>query len=263
LFVRWPCASGTNGMYRQLDNRRTPHLSSEHFTWEQLQHRATFPPKEFVLKLSVALSKRVPGHIMEFGVAEGDSTRTLRRALGRSDKRLFACDSFEGLPEKFENAEVGTFACEPPKIPGVEIVKGYFEKSLTPELASRVGRVALASLDADLYSSTICALKWLTPLLGSGSLLLFDEFLGEQESEKRAFEDWKRETGISTVLIAEFLRQPSGWGKNIDKRPLFQVIGKEPLCYLSEPAGSLRDRLLASPGGIVARRVRNLILGSR
>jgi hypothetical protein len=33
----------------------------------------------------------------------------------------------------------------------------------------------------------MCALTWLTPLLGTGSLLLFDEFLGEQESEKRAF----------------------------------------------------------------------------
>jgi hypothetical protein len=165
---------------------------------------------------------------MEFGVAEGSSTRILRRAA-RSHKRLFGCDSFEGLPEKFENAEVGTFACEAPKIAGVEIVKGSFEDSLTHELSSRVGRVALASLDADLYSSTICALRWLTPLLGSGSLLLFDEFLGEKESEKRAFEDWTRETGIKTVLIAEFLREPSGWGLQTDRRPIFQVIGNETL----------------------------------
>ena len=234
-------------------------MNSEDFTWERLQNRVTFPPKRLVLELSVALSEQVPGHIMEFGVAEGDSTRMLRRASRGSNKRVFACDSFKGLQEKFENAEVGTFACEPPKIPGVEIVEGYFEKSLTPELAARVGRVALASLDADLYSSTICALRWLTPLLGSGSLLLFDEFLGEQESEKRAFEDWKRETGVLAVLVAEFLRQPSGWGTKIDKRPLFQVVGDEPLPYLPEPARSMGDRILASPGGRLARRMRNLI----
>jgi len=205
----------------------------------------------------------VPGHIGEFGVAEGDSTRVLRHASERSDERMVAYKSFKGLRQRFENAEIGTFACEPPKIPGVEIVEGYFEESLTAELASRVGRVALASLDADLYSSTICALRWLTPLLGSGSLLLFDEFLGEQESEKRAFEDWQRETGIPTVLIAEFLRQPSGWGTKIDKRPLFQVIGDEPLPYLPKPAKSMQDRILASPGGRLARRVRNLIRGRK
>jgi hypothetical protein len=144
-------------------------MSAAGFTWEQLRKTVTFPSRKQVLELSVALSKRVPGHIVEFGVAQGDSTRVLRRASARSGKRVFACDSFKGLPERFENAEVGTFACEPPRIPGVEIVEGYFEESLTPQLAARVGRVALASLDADLYSSTLCALRWLTPLLGSGS----------------------------------------------------------------------------------------------
>jgi hypothetical protein len=191
---------------------------------------------------------------MEFGVAEGGSTRILRRASASSKKQVFACDSFEGLQEKFENCEIGTFACEPPKIPGVEIVKGFFDKSLTPELAARVGRVALASLDADLYSSTICALTWLTPLLGTGSLLLFDEFLGEQESEKRAFEDWTRDTGIRTVLVAEFLREPSGFGTKIDKRPLFQVIGNE---TLPKRAPGIRDRFFASPVGRLARRMQN------
>lgn len=202
------------------------------------------------------MSLHVPGHIVEFGVAKGDSTRILRRALGLSKKRIYACDSFEGLREKFENAEVGTFACKPPRIPGVEIVKGYFEDSLTPELAARVGRVAFASLDADLYSSTICALRWLTPLLGSGSLLLFDEFLGEQKSEKRAFEDWSAETGIRTIKVAEFLREPSGWGTKADTRPLFQVVGED---RLPEPSVPLRKRLRATRLGRMARSARDLV----
>jgi hypothetical protein len=229
-------------------------VSSETFTWEQLQTRATLASREAVLEFSVAMSNHLPGHIMEFGVAKGDSTRILRRASARSNKQVFACDSFEGLQEKYESCEIGQFACEPPNIPGVEIVKGFFDKSLTPELASRVGRVALASLDADLYSSTICALRWLTPLLGTGSLLLFDEFLGEQESEKRAFEDWTRDTGIRTVLVAEFLREPSGYGTKIDKRPLFQVIGDEPL---PRPSATIRDRTLASRLVRLARRMQN------
>ena len=198
--------------------------------WAYLSPRVTVLERDVVLRLVATLSLNVPGSVIEFGVANGDSTRTLRQALGRSEaKRMFACDSFKGLTEKYENLEVGTFACDPPRIAGVEIVAGFFDDSLTPDLAARVGRVALASLDADLYSSTLCALTWLSPLLGSGSLLLFDEFLGEGESEKRAFEQWSRQTGIRTIKVAEFLREPSGRGSKLDRRSLFQVVGTEEL----------------------------------
>ena len=37
--------------------------------------------------------------------------------------------SFEGLREPFfENAPIGAFKTTPPTIPGVEIVKGFFEE---------------------------------------------------------------------------------------------------------------------------------------
>lgn len=106
----------------------------------------------------------------------------------------------------------------------MEIVEGYFEDSLNSTLAERVGPVAFASLDADLYSSTLCVLRWLTPLLHTGSLLLFDEFLGEKGSEKKAFEEWTSEKGILTIKVAEFIRDPSGRGSQGDKRVLFQVV---------------------------------------
>jgi hypothetical protein len=106
-------------------------VSTESFTWEQLQDKATFASRKSVLELSVAMSEHVPGHIMEFCVANGGSTRVLRSASARSKKQVFACDSFEGLQEKYENCKIGEFACEPPKIPGVEIVKGFFDRSLT------------------------------------------------------------------------------------------------------------------------------------
>src|SRR5690242_2929560 len=129
--------------------------------------------REQVLRLAVRSAVRVPGSIVEFGVAEGASTRVLRSELRRlrrqqpqiGNRRVFACDSFRGLPEPFEALAAGTFACEPPRIRGVELVVGYFEDTLDDGLARRVGRVALASLDADLESSTLCALRWLTPLL--------------------------------------------------------------------------------------------------
>lgn len=236
--------------------------------WSRMQRKMQFLSRNMVLELAMRLSYPVKGNIIEFGVADGYSTRTLRRVLSRLEfaqvsgarKRIFACDSFKGLREKFENAEVGTFACAPPRIRGVEIVEGYFEDSLTDDLARRVAKVAFASLDADLYSSTLCALRWLTPLLVTGSLLLFDEFLGEKESEKRAFEDWSATSGIRTIKIAEFLREPSGWGEQIDRRMLFQVIGDdETLCLvnirrLTDAWGRFRS---------LAGRVKRLVSGAK
>jgi hypothetical protein len=200
--------------------------------WEHLRSRVTFVPRDVILEMAVRLAYRKAGNIVEFGVAEGNSTRLIRRVAtaceGNSPpdatKEIYACDSFEGLRERFEKAPIGAFKTTPPDIPGVKIVKGYFEDSLTEALRARVGVVAFASLDADLFSSTLCALRWLTPLLRVGSLLLFDEFLGEQQSEKRAFEQWSAETCIQTAMIANFIREPSGWGSNLDRRPLFQIV---------------------------------------
>ena len=229
---------------------------SQGLQWSDLRTRATVVSRHATLEMCVRLAAGIPGNIIEFGVADGKSTRVLRRALtaverdGAPRKTIYACDSFEGLREKFENAEVGAFACEPPKIPGVQIVKGYFEDSLTPALAKQVGRVAFASLDADLYSSTICALRWLTPLIGTGTLLLFDEYLGEKASEKRAHEDWMAETGMQTVPLATFLRNPSGWGTVPDHRVLVQVIGPDELPRLKRERrrGAFLQRLARGVG---------------
>src|SRR5262249_28675404 len=136
--------------------------------WNEAKPRSNYVPRSMVVELCVRLALRVPGNIIEFGVATGASTRVIRRTLRRersrwfgdhNDKTIFALDSFEGLREKFENAGVGTFAGAVPKIPGVVFVKGYFENTCTEELRQRVGRVAFAHLDADLYDSTLCALR--------------------------------------------------------------------------------------------------------
>lgn len=212
--------------------------------WSDLKSHVTPVPRQAVLDLAVRLAHPVAGDIIEFGVWEGESARAIRATLDRCEqaspdlprKRIFACDSFKGLPERFEQLEAGAFACDPPDIPGVEIVVGLFQDSLTDAFARRVGSVALAFLDADLYSSTRCALNWLTPLVHPGTLLLFDEFLGEHESERRAFEDWSRETGVETLLVADFLRNPSGCGGiRADRRVLYQIVSGGALAPAQRP----------------------------
>ena len=89
---------------------------------------------------------------------------------------------------------------------------------LTPELTREVGRVSLAHFDADLHSSTACALTCVTPLLQPGSLLLFDEFLGEDPAEERAFLEWSQRTGVRTAMLATFGREPAGHTDTADRR---------------------------------------------
>jgi macrocin-O-methyltransferase TylF-like protien len=99
--------------------------------------------------------------------------------------------------------------------------QGFFEDSLTSGLAQRVGKVAFASLDADLYSSTLCALTWLTPLLVPGSLLLFDEYLGDNRAEQRAHVEWQQATGTRTEEVFRHYRVPVL--ETPDERVLFRV----------------------------------------
>lgn len=206
--------------------------------YSDLKDRVRYISRAMVLNTCMALAVHVPGNVVEFGVATGASTREIKRSLRQyssrlftryGNKKLFALDSFEGLREKFENAEVGEFAGAVPNISGVNFVKGYFEDTCTDELRRRVGQVAFAHLDADLYSSTKFALHWLTPMLDTGSLLLFDEFTGGELAENRAFEEWQKETGTQVIRIAEFDRDPSGYGAIPDRRLLYQVIGKRRL----------------------------------
>lgn len=205
--------------------------------WIRCQDRVTYPSRAQAIELAVSLSRAIPGNIVEFGSYRGWSTRVIRDELWRAKlwdrrqwgKRIYACDSFQGLPEAYEHLPAGTFATTVPRLRGVRIVEGFFGQSLTPTLAAEVGQVSLAHIDADLYSSTVTVLEWLRPLLVPGSLLLFDEFLGEDPAEARAFAEWADRYDVHTELVALFGREPSGKGAMTDRRALVQVVGAGPV----------------------------------
>lgn len=222
--------------------------------WTDIARRVTYPARSQVLELAVQLARPIPGHIIEFGVWKGDSIRVIRDELWRSaiwdraqrHKRIYACDSFAGLPDDYEHLPAGTFATPVPTLRGVRIVKGSFDSALTADLAAEIGRISLAHFDADLFESTRRALDWLTPLIGAGTLLLFDEFAGEDPAEARAFDDWCQATGTRAVLLALFGRGPSGKGARTDRRALLQIVADRPI----RPSGPLaptrlRRRLFA------------------
>ena len=96
----------------------------------------------------------------EFGVKEGRSLKWLIEEY--SDQPIHAFDSWEGLPEDWHNEKVGTYSSDGniPQIEGGEFIVGKFEDTLPGFFAESRPMASIINFDADLYSSTICALNF-------------------------------------------------------------------------------------------------------
>jgi hypothetical protein len=180
------------------------------------------------------------GDYYEFGVFRGYTFLSAQRscdALGLGQTRLWGFDSFQGLPpvEGIDEAEgeffEGQFACGKDEVVAnlsrhgldwsrAELIEGFFHDSLTPELKRQrpFRPAAVVVLDCDLYSSTQEALAWMVDLLGSETVLLFDDWhsfggspdlgqprafreLLERRPELRAEEGWEFADNGRTFLL--------------------------------------------------------------
>ena len=143
---------------------------------------------------------KIKGDYLEFGVYEGTSFDLALRAASKFypfenfHPRFFAFDSFEGLPslsasrdapnvfipgeyqaseEKFKrNIRTAARSAE------VHITKGFYKDSLTRGISEqhKLTSAAFVNIDCDLYESTMEALRFVTPILQSGSVLFFDDW---------------------------------------------------------------------------------------
>jgi len=131
----------------------------------------------------------------EFGVYRGDSIRNWASINSHPDSRFFGFDSFEGLPETWNEVnKAGAFDVggQIPIIddPRVQFVKGWFQKTLRQAISHYTPRSRMViHNDSDLYSSTIFVLTVLDPLIVPGTVLIFDEFSSPLH-EFRAFHDY-------------------------------------------------------------------------
>jgi hypothetical protein len=138
----------------------------------------------------LAIPPSIPGDVVECGCAHGAATVALSLACAASNRRLFVCDSFAGLPPPKEGEELdrrlggalfqwveGDYASEG-GLEGVKkrvrehgnldvcrFVKGYFADTL-PHLET--DSIVLVFEDADLISSVLDCLRWLWPKLQPG-----------------------------------------------------------------------------------------------
>ena len=143
------------------------------------------------------LRAEVPGDLLEAGVWRGGASIFMRgvlKARGDSERCVWVCDSFAGLPQAdptiapdadgepwhtLEHLRVGleevqaNFARYGLLDEQVRFAKGWFKDTL-PELSGET--FALIRLDGDMYESTMDTLNALYPALSPGGFVVVDDY---------------------------------------------------------------------------------------
>ena len=179
-------------------------LRRQHSYFERADRR------EFFRRAFVALGfNKIDGDYAEFG-CHGGTTFGLAYHESRQvgfPRKLWAFDSFAGLPPQavLEDDHPEWIAgamrtgldefhllCRYNRIPrsDYEVIPGYYEVTLadTSLEGGLPSNISLAYIDCDLYSSTLCVLKFLLPRLKHGMILAFDDYYcwsGTQVSGER------------------------------------------------------------------------------
>jgi len=180
---------------------------------------------------------QVEGDYLEFGVFRGDSLAAAYHALekeralviahstgtssqgadeefkrwAQTPPRMFAFDSFEGLPggdgtrqvdygqgaySASENVFRNNVAAQGVDLNRVISVPGFYDKSLTPEVKKKhnLRKASLVMIDCDLYESTVPVMNFLTDIVTQGTVLVFHDWFrfkgSPKQGEQRACREW-------------------------------------------------------------------------
>jgi len=117
-------------------------------------------------------------------------------------------DSFEGLPEQWHVQPKGAYSTcgEVPEVPpNVELHIGWFDATLPVFVGKNDQPVRFINVDCDLYSSTKTVLDQLAPRIQPGTVLVFDEYVGNdrwRQDEFKAFQEAVVEHGWRYEYLA-------------------------------------------------------------
>ncbi len=166
------------------------------------------------------IDENIPGHFIETGVWRGGCCILMRGVLaanGIEDRKVYAADSFEGLPppdpaqyphdegwnlDKYAQLAVSleevreNFARYGFLDDQVVFLKGLFRDTL-PSLD--VAPFALIRLDGDLYESVWLSLETLYPKLSPGGFVIIDD-VNFLPPCKQAVSDYRSRMGITAPM---------------------------------------------------------------
>tara|TARA_B100001057_G_scaffold457005_1_gene504932 strand:- start:85 stop:1665 length:1581 start_codon:yes stop_codon:yes gene_type:complete len=143
----------------------------------------------------------------EFGVWRASSFKYLIKVF----KKGYGFDTFTGLPEDWDVGihieKKGTYTSDGnvPKIKGGEFVVGKFEDTLPVFFSKNRPIASVINFDADLYSSTICALNFSKKVMDKDTILIFDELITNENwelDEFRALNEFCSINNFSYEVIA-------------------------------------------------------------
>ena len=139
----------------------------------------------------------------EFGVWNGVSFKYLVNTL----KEGFGFDTFTGLPESWYKESKGAYSSYGvvPSIEGGEFIVGKFEDTLPKFFSTERPVASLINFDADLYSSTLCALDYASKVIDEKTILIFDELIMNdnwEQDEFKALNEFCTNGGFSYEVLA-------------------------------------------------------------
>jgi O-methyltransferase len=168
----------------------------------------------YLFRLAADTERRgLPGDLVDCGVWNGGSSVLLSR--GAPSRRLWAFDSFEGLPEPTaeDGGDSAGYAGEcngaEAKVheafaifanPGrLTTVKGWFEDTF-PARAAEVGQIAVLHADGDWYDSVLLTLRTFYKKVVPGGYVIVDDY-DFWKGAAKATDEFRREAGITDRLV--------------------------------------------------------------
>lgn len=163
------------------------------------------------------LRQQIQGDFCETGVWRGGASIFLRGVLaayGDTTRRVWVCDSFEGLPKGTHAIDRKfTFYRKPQLAVSLEtvqanfaryellddqvrFVKGWFKDTLHQ---APIDRLAILRLDGDLYESTMDALSALYAKVASGGFVIVDDYA--IDACAAAVHDFRRARSITDEIL--------------------------------------------------------------
>lgn len=160
----------------------------------------------------------VVGDFCETGIWRGGGCIFMAgaaRAMGQTQRLIWCCDSFEGLPKPKDEylADEGDELWKQELGVSVEQVKANFQKySLLSDNVrflkgffsdtmptAPIERLAVLRLDGDMYESTIVVLRHLYDKVSPGGFVIFDDY-GMIDGCDKAVHDFRAERTVSEPL---------------------------------------------------------------